>query len=82
MSDQTGAEATDEQQRYTDAVAELERILAELEGDDVDVDALVERVRRAAELVRFCRDRIDAARFEVERIVVELEELDARADDA
>lgn len=82
MSDQTGIEATDEQQRYTDAVAELERILAELEGDDVDVDALVERVRRAAELVRFCRDRIDAARFEVERIVVELEELDARADDA
>lgn len=82
MSDQTGTGAIDEQQRYTDAVAELERILAELEGDEVDVDALVERVRRAAELVRFCRDRIDAARFEVERIVVELEELDARSDEA
>jgi exodeoxyribonuclease VII small subunit len=59
---------------YAEAVVELEAILAELEEDDVDVDVLAERVGRASELVRVCRLRIDAARFQVERIVAELGE--------
>lgn len=59
---------------YAEAVAELEAILAELEEDDVDVDVLAARVARAAELVQVCRRRIDAARFQVDRIVAELAE--------
>jgi exodeoxyribonuclease VII small subunit len=63
---------------YTDALAELERILDELDGDEVDVDVLGARVKRAAELLRLCRDRIAGARFEVEQVVAELEaEVDA-----
>ena len=63
---------------YADAQAELDAILRELDGDEVDVDVLGERVRRAAELLRLCRDRIAAARFEVEQVVGELEaEVDA-----
>jgi exodeoxyribonuclease VII small subunit len=59
---------------YTDAVAELEEILAELEGDDPDVDVLTVRVRRAAELIRLCRSRINVARDEVERVVASLDD--------
>jgi exodeoxyribonuclease VII small subunit len=59
---------------YAGAVAELEDILRELEGDSVDVDRLGERVRRAATLIRFCRSRIDAARMEIEQVVAELDE--------
>lgn len=58
---------------YAEAVAELEQILEELDGDEVDVDVLGARVRRAAELLRLCRERIGAARFEVEQVVAELE---------
>ena len=58
---------------YADALAELESILDELDGDEVDVDVLGARVRRAAELLRLCRDRIGSARFEVEQVVAELE---------
>lgn len=58
---------------YAAAVAELEEILAELEGDDPDVDVLTVRVRRAAELIRLCRGRIRGAREEVERVVAELD---------
>jgi exodeoxyribonuclease VII small subunit len=65
---------------YVDALAELERILDELDGDEVDVDVLGARVKRAAELLRLCRDRIAGARFEVEQVVAELEaEVDAGA---
>ena len=60
------APADGEEISYVDALAELERILDELDGDEVDVDVLGARVRRAAELLRLCRDRIAGARFEVE----------------
>jgi exodeoxyribonuclease VII small subunit len=58
---------------YAAAVAELETILAELEGDALDVDRLAERVARAAELIRLCRERIAGTRVEVEQIVAELD---------
>ena len=58
---------------YADALAELEGILEELDSDEVDVDVLGSRVRRAAELLRLCRDRIASARFDVEQVVAELE---------
>ena len=58
---------------YADALAELEAILDEIEDDAVDVDVLAARVKRAAELLRVCRQRITAARDEVSRIVADLE---------
>lgn len=60
--------------RYADMLAELERILGELERDDVDVDVLAARVARAAELIDACRGRIDRARMEVERVVATLDD--------
>jgi exodeoxyribonuclease VII small subunit len=66
---------------YADAMAELEVILHELERGDVDLDHLASQVRRAAELVRRCRGRLDQARTEVTRIVADLDaEADARRD--
>lgn len=59
---------------YAEALGELETILVELDDDTLDVDLLAERVARAAELISFCRDRIDGARMEVERIVTDLED--------
>jgi exodeoxyribonuclease VII small subunit len=58
---------------YAEAVAELEGILAELERESVDVDHLVERVQRAAVLIRLCRGRIASARLEIESVVADLE---------
>ena len=58
---------------YADALAELEAILAEIEDDAVDVDVLAAKVKRAAELLRLCRDRITSAKVEVTQIVAELD---------
>ena len=43
---------------YGEAIAELEQILDRLERSDVDVDVLAEQVRRAAELIAFCREHL------------------------
>lgn len=67
------ASAPDTEIGYTAALAELDSILHELDGDEVDVDVLGTRVRRAAELLRICRDRITTARFEVEQVVASLD---------
>ena len=70
---------------YADAMAELEEILGELEGDQLDVDVLADRVRRASELIKICRTRISRAQSDVDRIVTDLEaferELDGEGDD-
>ena len=57
---------------YAAALAELETILGELERTDVDVDVLAARVKRAAELIGFCRDRIGSARLHIEQVVADL----------
>jgi exodeoxyribonuclease VII small subunit len=69
---------------YADAMAELDAILDELEGDELDVDVLAERVRRASELIAVCRARINRAQDDVARIVADLEDFapDNGANDA
>jgi len=64
---------------YAEAMAELEEILDELEGDHLDVDVLAERVRRASELLTTCRDRIARAQADVDKIVADLDEFEAGA---
>lgn len=65
---------TDDQDElgYADAVAELDRILRELEGSDVDVDRLADRVARAAALITLCRERITKAQVEITRVTADL----------
>ena len=58
---------------YAAAVAELDGILATLESSDVDVDQLAEQVRRAAELIAVCRERISGARLQIETVIADLE---------
>lgn len=59
---------------YAAALEELESILAELEESDVDVDVLAERVARASELIRVCRERIGNAKMQIEKVVAGLED--------
>jgi exodeoxyribonuclease VII small subunit len=62
---------------YAEALEELEGILEELEGDQLDVDVLADRVRRASELIKVCRGRIARAQSDVDSIVAELDEFEA-----
>ena len=62
-----------EEPGYAAAMAELEQILNELEGEDPDVDVLANRVERAATLIEICRRRIANASIQVERVVDALE---------
>lgn len=64
---------TDEPLGYADALDELDEILRELEGSDVDVDRLADRVARAADLIALCRDRIASARLRIDEVIADLD---------
>jgi exodeoxyribonuclease VII small subunit len=68
------ADPTTEPASYRAAADELEQILADLDDDHLDVDVLAGKVRRAAQLIAFCRSRISSARMEVEQIVADLDQ--------
>ena len=57
------------ERRFGDALSELEDIVQRIETDNVDLDDLAGYVDRAAELVTFCRERIDATEHRVRSII-------------
>lgn len=54
---------------YTDALREIEAILARLDGGQTDVDQLGEAVARASELIALCREKLRAAEENVARVL-------------
>lgn len=58
---------------YAEATAEIDAILTELERDDLDIDLLGLKVRRAAELLAWCRERIRVATDDVREAVEALD---------
>ena len=65
---------------FGSAMEELTRLVDQLESDTLDVDELTERVARAADLVQWCRDRLDADRYDVEQVLVRFDEPDDASD--
>lgn len=54
---------------YTEAMAEIEKILARLRNEEMDVDSLAAEVKRATELSASCRERLHKAETEVAKIL-------------
>ncbi|MCH5330256.1 MAG: exodeoxyribonuclease VII small subunit [Alistipes sp.] len=53
---------------YTEAMAEIEKILAELRGENIDVDTLAAKVERAAKLIDLCKKRLHDSEAEVKKL--------------
>ncbi len=59
---------------YSQALAELEKILAQLRADNSDIDTLAERTRRAATLLAECRARLTRTEDELNKILSEFDQ--------
>lgn len=69
---------------YSEAAEELTAILDSIETGAADIDVLSDRVERAAELIRMCREKLTGAELRVKKIVSELaaEDEERASDDA
>lgn len=54
---------------YTEAMAELETILARLRSDELSIDDLAKSVARATELIAECRATLTTTEAEVEKLI-------------
>lgn len=54
-------------------MTELEQIISEIESEDVDVDILAGKVKRAAFLVKICKTRLRSAEEDVKKVLAEIE---------
>lgn len=62
---------------YSEAFRELQDIVTDIEEGQIDVDVLSEKVKRAAELIRICKEKLHNTSEDVQQILKELEKSDA-----
>ena len=60
-------------ENYTDAFNELQQIVDEIKKGEISVDELSTKVKRAAELIRICKQKLASTEQDVAGILKELE---------
>jgi exodeoxyribonuclease VII small subunit len=55
-------------------LTELEKILNEIESEEINVDMLAEKVKRAAYLIKFCKGKLRNTEEEVRKVLSEIQE--------
>ena len=56
---------------YSEAVAEIEKILQQMEHGEPEVDDLTEKVKRVSYLIKICKSKLKATENAVEKILNE-----------
>lgn len=59
------ADSAPQPQSYELALAELERLVSQMESGQMPLDGLLESYRRAASLLEYCRARLQAVEAQV-----------------
>lgn len=57
---------------YTKAIQELEAIVAKMQSENCDIDALADYTKRAAELIKYCREKLFTTDEEVKKCIESL----------
>lgn len=58
---------------YTEAFKELQQIVSDMEDGEITVDELSVKVKRAAELIKICKEKLSSTEEDVSQILKELE---------
>ena len=66
--------AESKQPSFSEALSGIEDILGRLERDEIGIDALGDEVKRAVDLVAFCRGKLKETETEVRDLVTGLQE--------
>lgn len=69
----------DKEVNYSEALRELEEIVAGIEEGKVTIDVLSEKVKRASYLISLCKSKLTSTEEDVKKI---LEEMESRSPDA
>ncbi len=59
---------------YEQAIEELEMIVANIESEEISVDELAQKVKRAGELIKICKAKLYKTEEEVKNVLNEIAE--------
>jgi len=59
--------------KYGDAIKELDSILERLQAGEIDIDDLSKEVKRAVELIKLCKSKIERTELEIKDVMKEFE---------
>jgi exodeoxyribonuclease VII small subunit len=57
-----------ESAKYQEMLAQVEKILAEISTQDIDLDEMIARVEKGYELIHAMKDRLDGAKNRIEEL--------------
>ncbi len=60
--------------KYEESFEELQQIVADLEDGEISVDELSSKIKRASELIQFCKQKLTTTEEDVSKILKELED--------
>ena len=61
---------------YKEAFEELQQIVEEIETGEISVDELSLKVKRAASLLKICKEKLSSTEEDVNQILIELDDND------
>ena len=57
-----------ENQKYEEALAQLEAIVRKMEANEYDIDELAVQLKTAQRLIKFCKDKLNKTEEELQKI--------------
>ena len=54
---------------YREALGEIEEIIGKLENGDADIDEITKEVKRASELIKYCKQKLHSTEQELSDIL-------------
>lgn len=62
---------TKKKETYAEAMARLEKIVAQIDNNELDIDQLADKIKEANEIISFCTAKLTKAEEEVEKLLAE-----------
>lgn len=59
---------------YSQAMARLETIVRQVDGNELEVDELVEKIKEANEIIAYCSEKLKKADTEIEKLLADKHE--------
>lgn len=59
---------------YSEAMARLEKIVGQIDNNELEIDVLAEKIKEANGIIAFCSDKLTKADKEIEKLLAEKRE--------
>ena len=63
--------ATKKKETYSEALACLEKIVSQIDNNELEIDVLAEKIKEANGIIAFCSDKLTKADKEIEKLLSE-----------